>query len=209
MTPSLKKLTFTQRCWKVFNKSLLNYHLYDNIQAPFFSPYAKESIENLLYKKNWIDTVQWHMEDLIRIPDIKAEEGILLKRSIDNSNQKRTDLVEKIDDWFVDQYKDVLLDKDAKINTESPAWALDRLSILALKIYHMHEQSSRMEASFTHRKKCREKLQILKEQQQDLCTAIEELLEDLQTGKKKMKTYRQMKMYNDENLNPVLYKKNK
>jgi len=147
------------------------------------------------------------MEDLIRMPGIKAEEGLSLKRSIDDSNQKRTDLVEKIDDWFVVRYRNVLLDKDAKINTESPAWALDRLSILALKIYHMHEQISRTEVSFTHRKKCREKLQILKEQQEDLCTSIEEFLEDLQNGKKKMKIYRQMKMYNDENLNPVLYKK--
>ncbi|WP_103327026.1 DUF4254 domain-containing protein [Bacteroidetes bacterium endosymbiont of Geopemphigus sp.] len=203
----MEKPTFTQRCWNIFNESLLNYHLHDSIQAPFFSTYTKGSIENLLYKKNWIDTVQWHMEDLIRMPGIKAEEGLSLKRSIDDSNQKRTDLVEKIDDWFVVRYRNVLLDKDAKINTESPAWALDRLSILALKIYHMHEQISRTEVSFTHRKKCREKLQILKEQQEDLCTSIEEFLEDLQNGKKKMKIYRQMKMYNDENLNPVLYKK--
>lgn len=202
----MEKLSFTQKCWNIFNKSILDYHFQNNIKATFHSTYTEGSLEYLLYKKNWIDTVQWHIEDLIRMPSIKAEEGMLLKRSIDHYNQKRTDLVEYIDNWFVACYKDVLLDKDAKINTESPAWALDRLSILALKIYHMQEQSLRRDACIAHHRKCKEKLQVLKEQHLDLSKSIEELLEDIQNGKKKMKAYKQMKMYNDKNLNPVLYK---
>ena len=160
-----------------------------------------------MYLKCWIDTVQWHFEDLIRDPHIKPEDGMQLKRRIDRSNQDRTDLVEQIDSYFRQLYSDVKILDDATINTESPAWAVDRLSILALKIYHMKEQAERTDATADHIEKCKNKLAILLEQQVDLGSAIDQLLEDIKTGRKYMKVYRQMKMYNDPATNPVLYKK--
>ncbi|EKC52409.1 hypothetical protein LEA_16904, partial [human gut metagenome] len=169
--------------------------------------YQEGSIENYLYLKCWIDTVQWHFEDIIRDPQIDPAEALVLKRRIDKSNQDRTDLVEQIDTYFRETYKDVKVQDDARINTESPAWAVDRLSILALKIYHMKEQVERPEASAEHKAKCQAKLDVLLEQQVDLSTAIDQLLEDIEAGRKYMKVYRQMKMYNDPSTNPVLYKK--
>jgi hypothetical protein len=191
----------------VFNKAIIDYHIIDNVDTPINNPYDRDSLENRLYLKCWIDTVQWHLEDLIRDPHINPMEALSLKRRIDRSNQDRTDLVEQIDSYFLHQYSDVNVRPDARINTESPAWAIDRLSILALKIYHMREQVNRTDTDEAHREKCRNKLNVLLEQQRDLSTAIDQLLEDIATGAKFMKTYRQMKMYNDPSTNPVLYQK--
>ena len=179
----------------------------DDIETPIHNPYERETIENRLYLKCWIDTVQWHFEDIIRDPHIDPVEALNLKRRIDRSNQDRTDLVEQIDSYFRQKYSGVKVLDDARINTESPAWAVDRLSILALKIYHMREQVERNDATPEHRAKCHSKLDVLLEQQVDLSMAIDQLLEDIEAGRKYMKVYRQMKMYNDPATNPVLYKK--
>lgn len=199
--------TFTQLAMPVFEQAIRDYHVHDNVDEPIQNPYADGTIENRLYLKCWIDTVQWHFEDLIRDPQIQPEAGMVLKRRIDKSNQDRTDLVEQIDSYFRDCYKDVQVQPTATINTESPAWAIDRLSILALKIWHMQEQVDRDDASDEHRQKCQAKLDVLLEQQVDLSTAIDQLLADIEAGRKYMKVYRQMKMYNDPSTNPVLYKK--
>ncbi|MBR1464699.1 MAG: DUF4254 domain-containing protein [Prevotella sp.] len=200
-------MTFTENCNRVFDLAIRDYHVTDNIDTPIKNPFERDSIENRLYLKCWIDTVQWHFEDIIRDPHINPEEALLLKRRIDRSNQDRTDLVEQIDSYFRQKYSEVKVLPDARINTESPAWAVDRLSILALKIYHMREQAERTDATEEHRLKCRQKLNVLLEQQVDLSTAIDQLLEDIETGRKYMKVYRQMKMYNDPATNPVLYNK--
>ena len=200
-------MTFTENANKIFNQAIADYHIKDNIDTPINNPFAEGTIENRLYLKCWIDTVQWHFEDNIRDPQIDPAEALVLKRRIDKSNQDRTDLVEQIDSYFREIYKDVKVQSDARINTESPAWAVDRLSILALKIYHMKEQVERPEASAEHKAKCQAKLDVLLEQQVDLSTAIDQLLEDIEAGRKYMKVYRQMKMYNDPSTNPVLYKK--
>jgi hypothetical protein len=192
---------------KVFNKAISDYHIIDDVDTPINNPYERESLENRLYLKCWIDTVQWHLEDLIRDPHINPLEALSLKRRIDRSNQDRTDLVEQIDSYFRQLYGQVRVLPDARLNTESPAWAIDRLSILALKIYHMREQAERTDASEEHRQKCEAKLKVLLEQQVDLSTAIDQLLDDIEAGRKYMKVYRQMKMYNDPATNPVLYKK--
>lgn len=191
----------------VFERAINNYHQVDNVDAPLNNPYKQGTIESFLYVKNWIDTVQWHLEDLIRDPNIDPVAGMQLKRRIDKSNQDRTDLVEMIDSYFLERYKDVPPLPDATINTESPAWAVDRLSILALKIYHMSEQVKRADASADHRDKCQKKLDVLLEQQRDLSTAIDQLLSDIEAGEKYMKVYKQMKMYNDPSTNPILYGK--
>ena len=200
-------MTFTQLCNKVFNLAINDYHVKDNVDTAINNPYDRDSVENRLYLKCWIDTVQWHLEDIIRDPHIDPLEALKLKRRIDRSNQDRTDLVEQIDSYFRMKFSDVKVLPDATINTESPAWAVDRLSILALKIYHMKEQVERPEASAEHKAKCQAKLDVLLEQQVDLSTAIDQLLEDIEAGRKYMKVYRQMKMYNDPSTNPVLYKK--
>ena len=198
-------MAFTENANKIFNQAIADYHIKDNIDTPINNPFAEGTIENRLYLKCWIDTVQWHFEDIIRDPQIAPAEALVLKRRIDKSNQDRTDLVEQIDSYFREIYKDVKVQSDARINTESPAWAVDRLSILALKIYHMKEQVERPEASAEHKAKCQAKLDVLLEQQVDLSTAIDQLLEDIEAGRKYMKVYRQMKMYNDPSTNPVLY----
>ena len=200
-------MSFTEHCNEIFNQAIRDYHVTDSVDTPINNPYDRDSIEKRLYLKCWIDTVQWHYEDLIRDPHILPEDGMALKRRIDHSNQDRTDLVEQIDSYFRQLYSDVNVLPNATINTESPAWAVDRLSILALKIYHMQEQVERKDASKEHIKKCESKLSILLEQQKDLSTAIDQLLEDIKEGKKYMKVYRQMKMYNDPSTNPVLYQK--
>ena len=200
-------MTFTQTCNEIFYKAIADYHVKDDIETPINNPYDRDSIENRLYLKCWIDTVQWHFEDIIRDPHIDPVEALNLKRRIDRSNQDRTDLVEQIDSYFRQKYSDVTVLPDARINTESPAWAVDRLSILALKIYHMREQVEREDATPDHREKCRAKLNVLLEQQKDLGAAIDQLLDDIEAGRKYMKVYRQMKMYNDPATNPVLYKK--
>lgn len=200
-------MTFSELCNNIFNQAIRDYHIKDNIETPINNPYEREEIENRLYLKCWIDTVQWHFEDIIRDPHIDPVEALSLKRRIDRSNQDRTDLVEQIDSHFRLKYSDVQILPDARLNTESPAWAIDRLSILALKIYHMREQAERTDATAEHREKCGAKLQVLLEQQRDLSLAIDQLLDDIQAGRKYMKVYRQMKMYNDPSTNPVLYKK--
>ena len=200
-------MSFTQLCNNIFNKAINDYHVTDNVDTPINNPYDRDSIENRLYLKCWIDTVQWHYEDIIRDPHIDPIDALQLKRRIDRSNQDRTDLVEQIDSYFRQNYSQVKPQPDARLNTESPAWAVDRLSILALKIYHMQEQADRQDATEEHRTKCQAKLNVLLEQQVDLSTAIDQLLEDIEAGRKYMKVYRQMKMYNDPSTNPVLYKK--
>lgn len=200
---------FSKIAFPVFEQSIKDYHQFDNVDQPINNPFRKDKIEHLLYAKNWIDTVQWHFEDIIRNPEIDPVEALKLKRRIDASNQERTDMVEYIDSYFLDKYKDVEVKDNAKINTESPAWAIDRLSILALKIYHMNEEATREGASAEHKLKCTEKLNVLLEQKKDLSTAIDELIADIESGEKYMKVYKQMKMYNDEELNPVLYQNKK
>ena len=200
-------MSFTKHCNEIFNQAIRDYHITDNVDTPINNPYDRDSIENRLYLKCWIDTVQWHFEDLIRDPHINPDKGMSLKHRIDRSNQDRTDLVEQIDSYFRQLYSDVTPLPEATINTESPAWAVDRLSILALKIYHMKEQTERTDASAEHVEKCKSKLNILLEQQKDLSLAIDQLLDDIQHGRKYMKVYRQMKMYNDPATNPILYNK--
>lgn len=193
----------------VFDRSVADYHKTDNVDAQCVNPYDKGTLEAIFYDKNWVDAVQWHLEDIIRDPEIDLQEALNLKRRIDRSNQVRTDMVEDIDTWFRDQYKDVVPNADATINTESPAWALDRLSILALKIWHMREQAERTDSSEEQVATAKAKLAVLLEQREDLTTAIDTLLEDIASGKKYMKVYRQMKLYNDPATNPVLYAKKK
>lgn len=195
---------FSKFAFDIFEKSIAKYHEKDDVYQSFTNPYPKDEIAHLLYRKNWIDTVQWHYEDIIRDPDIQPEDALVLKRKIDASNQDRTDLVEYIDSYFLKKYQSVEILSNATINTESPAWAIDRLSILALKIYHMQEEVNRKDASSEHIAKCNQKLSVLLEQRKDLSLAIDQLLADIEAGKKYMKVYKQMKMYNDEELNPVL-----
>lgn len=194
-------------CYAVFQKSIDDYHLRDDVDAPINNPFAEGSFESLLYLKNWIDTVQWHLEDIIRNPDIDAVEGLQIKRRIDKSNQDRTDTVEKMDDFFLEAFRNVQYAPGTRINSETPAWLLDRMSILMLKIFHMKEQTERKDASTQHVDKCREKLAVLEEQKADMRKAFDELIEDIGKGMRRFKVYRQMKMYNDATLNPMLYNK--
>ena len=198
-------MTFTELCNPIFIESIDDYHRTDNVDTPIHNPYPVKSIEYYLYLKNWIDTVQWHFEDIIRDPNINPDAALVLKRRIDKSNQDRTDLVELIDSYFLDKYKDVTPVEGATINTESPAWAIDRLSILALKIYHMRKEVERTDTTPEHHAQCEKKLNVLLEQRKDLSTAIDQLIADIEAGRKYMKVYKQMKMYNDPALNPVLY----
>jgi len=191
---------------KIFKECIERYHVKNDVYQTFVNPYANDDITKLLYRKNWIDTVQWHYEDIIRDPEIEPKSALDLKRKIDASNQDRTDLVEYIDSHFLNKYQSVEIKEDASINTESPAWAIDRLSILALKIYHMQEEAERTDASAEHLKKCGDKLNVLLEQRKDLSSAIDQLLTDIEAGRKYMKVYKQMKMYNDADMNPVLRK---
>ncbi len=200
-------MNFSDQCFHIFEQATKAYHVTDNVDATVHNPYPVKSIEFYLYLKNWIDAVQWHLEDIIRNPEIDPVEALAIKRRIDKSNQDRTDLVELIDSFFLDKYKDVKVLSNATINTESPAWAVDRLSILTLKIYHMQEEVNRADASVEHKERCERKLAILLEQKSDLSLALDQLLSDIRDGKKYMKVYKQMKMYNDPALNPVLYGK--
>lgn len=198
---------FTPNALAIFSRAIDDYHCFDDVDRPVENPYEAGSLDHLLYLKNWIDTVQWHLEDIIRNPEIDPAEALLIKRRIDRSNQERTDMVEYIDSYLLDKYKNVVPAPDARLNTETPAWAVDRLSILALKIYHMEQETRRTDVADAHRDACRRKLDVLLAQRTDLSQAIEELLADIEAGRKYMKTYKQMKMYNDPALNPVLYGK--
>ena len=191
--------------YSIFEQSVKDYHVLDRIDQPYNNPHPPKSLAHLMYRKNWIDTIQWHYEDLIRDPGINPTAALELKRKIDVSNQDSTDTVEDKDCYFLDQFSSVNPQADATSNTESPAWAYDRLSILSLKIYHMREQSQRNSATAVHRQQCADKLAVLQTQREDLSLAIDQLLDDLSAGRKTMKVYKQMKMYNDEALNPVLY----
>jgi hypothetical protein len=197
---------FTETANRIFKEVIDTYHILDDPYQSFTNTYDKEAhlLEHLLYRKSWIDTVQWHYEDIIRDPNIDPEAALVLKRKIDASNQDRTDMVEYIDSYFLEKYQHVKVRDGATINTESPAWGVDRLSILALKVYHMNEEATRENASASHREACQRKLDVLLEQRVDLSTAIEQLLGDIANGRKYMKVYKQMKMYNDDELNPVL-----
>jgi hypothetical protein len=196
-------------CYSVFNRSIVDYHRYDEVDTPVSSPYAQGSFESLLYGKNWIDTVQWHLEDIVRDPEIQPVEGLKIKRRIDKSNQDRTDVVERIDDYFLDYFRNVTPQPAARINSETPAWLLDRMSILMLKIYHMEEQTLRTDATPEHIDRCRDKLAMLTDQRNDMRAAFDELMEDIGKGTRRFKVYRQVKMYNDPALNPMLYKHGK
>lgn len=196
----------SNKALEIFKTVIDQYHVLNTVDQIAINPFSEGTFDYLLYKKNWIDTVQWHYEDLIRDPNIDPKKGMELKRKIDSSNQDRTDMVEYIDSYFLDKYKEIIVSETAEVNSESPAWAIDRLSILALKIYHMEEEVSRKTASEEHTMECKSKLNILLDQKTDLSNAIDLLLNHISKGKKHMKVYKQMKMYNDEDLNPVLYK---
>ncbi|MFY1613648.1 DUF4254 domain-containing protein [Macellibacteroides fermentans] len=198
-------MKFSKIIYPIFEEATIAYHITDSVDALINNPYKEKSIESYFFLKNWIDAVQWHLEDIIRNPEIDAVEALTIKRRIDKSNQDRTDLVELIDSYFLDKYKDIKVKPSAKINTESPAWAIDRLSILCLKIYHMQQEINRVDASIEHIDACKAKLSVLLEQKVDLSDALDQLLEDIERGDKFMKVYKQMKMYNDPSLNPILY----
>ena len=195
----------TEPILPIFNQAIADYHKFDDVNHPCENPYEGKTIEWYLYNKTWIDTVQWHLEDLVRNPNIDPVEALTLKRRIDKSNQDSTDIVEMIDYYYQLLFQKVEPQPNATLNTESPAWAIDRLSILQLKIYHMKVEVERTDISDEHRAKCQAKLNVLLEQNDDLCTAIDQLMESYKTGEKVMKVYKQMKMYNDPALNPVLY----
>lgn len=197
-------MTISKLCNRIFDEAIQAYNVTDSVDAPYNNPYRPQTIEHYLFLKNWIDNAQWHLEDIIRDPNIDPADALVIKRRIDKSNQDRTDLVELIDSYFLDTYKDVKVLPDATINTESPAWAIDRLSILKLKIHNMRLATERPDADDAHRAKCQEKLRVLIEQDADLCTAIDQLVDDIAAGRKYMKVYKQMKMYNDPTLNPIL-----
>jgi len=200
-------MNFVEQANRIFAQAVKDYHRTDDVDTPVNNPYQAGTIEHDLYLKNWIDTVQWHLEDIIRDPLIDPVEALALKRRIDRSNQDRTDLVERIDSYFLEQYHNVPPQPNARINTESPAWAIDRLSILHVKLWHMQEQVERTDVSAEQHDKCVAKMAVLNEQLSDMTTSIGQLLEDYAAGIRVMKVYRQMKMYNDPTLNPVLYKK--
>ena len=200
---------FTENANRIFTRAIEDYHRWDDVDHPETNPFEAGTIDHLLYAKNWIDTVQWHLEDIIRDPQIDPVKALEIKRRIDRSNQDRTDMVEYIDSYLMEKYRDIRPLDDARLNTETPAWAIDRLSILALKIYHMAVEAHRTDVDPAHREACARKLEVLLTQQKDLSRAIEELIEDIEAGRKYMKTYKQMKMYNDPALNPVLYARKK
>ena len=202
-------MIFAEESNKIFWQAVNDYHLTDDVDAPIKNPYKEQTIEWCLYLKCWIDTVQWHLEDIIRDPQIDPTEALQIKRRIDRSNQERTDLVERIDSYFWEKYHSISPKPGAKINTESPAWAIDRLSILNVKIYHMKVETERLDVSESHHQSVVKKLSVLLEQQNDLSTSISQLLDDYSEGNRIMKVYKQMKMYNDPSLNPVLYGKGK
>lgn len=204
---NMLSMELSNLCNEIFQKSVEVYHVKNDIDAPMENPFKKNTIEYLFFMKNHIDSVQWHLEDIIRDPEIELTYALSIKRRIDSLNQQRTDLVELIDDYFLDKYKDVQIQSDATINTESPAWAIDRLSILSLKLYHMQQEVSRNDVDEMHKLQCENKLNILLEQKKDLSSAIDQLLNDIQSGSKYMKVYKQMKMYNNPELNPILYSK--
>jgi Protein of unknown function (DUF4254) len=203
--PQIHPMLTANQCYEIFQKAIDDYHATDKIETPIENPFPDGSFTNLLYRKTWIDTVQWHLEDIIRTPGIDPEAGMDIKREIDKSNQARTDTVEQMDDFFLHEFENATPKSTARINSETPAWLLDRMSILALKIYHMNEQTRRKDVSAEHIRKCSAKLEILSEQREDMRRAFDELIADIKNGDRQFKVYRQVKMYNDSSLNPALY----
>lgn len=199
------KIVPAAACYAVFEASIADYHILNDVDAPLKNPYRADTFEYLLYLKNWIDTVQWHLEDIIRSPTIAPSELVAIKRRIDASNQHRTDVVERLDDHFLACFQAIKPLETARLNSETPAWLLDRMSILLLKVYHMKEQVERADADEMHRARCGEKLQVLLEQRSDMAACFDELMQEIMAGERRFKVYRQMKMYNDAALNPVLY----
>ena len=193
-------------CFRIFEQSVADYHRINDVDQPVHNPYKEESFEALCYLKNWIDTVQWHLEDIVRDPQIDPVKGLELKRRIDRSNQHRTDVVEQMDDRIISYFMAITPKPEARLNSETPAWLLDRMSILVLKIWHMREQTLRTDVDAQHIEKCKQKLATLEEQKSDMAGCFDELLEEVGKGTRRIKVYRQMKMYNDTSLNPVLYK---
>ncbi len=193
----------SQICNKIFSKSLQAYRC-AMLDRPAEAIEGLSELERILYQKQQIDNEQWDLEDEIRNPKISSERGMELKRKIDKLNQERTDLVESLDDMIFDSMQGVDYQPNARISTETPAWAIDRLSILHIKIYRMSGEAVREDASAAHRAECRQKLVILERQLKDLSSAIDCLLEDMRNGRCQAKTYKQMKMYNDPELNPML-----
>jgi len=200
-------MTSAADCYRTFERSVADYHRTNDVDAPLHNPFTDGSFEALCYLKNWIDTVQWHLEDIVRDPDIDPVKGLELKRRIDKSNQHRTDVVEQMDDRFVQHFSGVTPAPGARLNSETPAWLLDRMSILVLKIWHMREQTERTDAPADHLARCQSRLAILLEQQEDMARCFDELMEEVAAGTRRIKVYRQMKMYNDSSMNPVLYQK--
>ncbi len=200
---------FTSDALIVFKKTIEDYHIYDDVKQVEINPYQQDDIAHLLYHKCWIDTVQWHLEDLIRMPDISDKRGMEIKRLIDHSNQERTNTVELLDMHFYHVFKEIKSKKNAYLNTETPAWAIDRFSILVLRIYHMKEQTNREDASEEHKEHCRIKLDILIKQKHQLMKAIDHLFDYISKGKIIFRPFMQMKMYNDKKLNPALYSSGK
>ena len=193
-------------CNEIFEESIRSYHIHNNIDSPLVTNYQPGDIRFLLFRKNWIDTIQWHLEDEIRNPSIASADALIIKRKIDKSNQDRTDIVESLDQILLGEIGEGRPNAGAQVNTETPAWAIDRLSILGLKIFHMREAANREDSSQQHRNECNNKLNVLLIQKVDLSESIDQLLSDIRAGKKILKLYKQMKMYNDPELNPVLYK---
>ena len=198
-------MNLIETCDKIFAQAIECYHTHDDVDFPMPVLYDSGSFEMLIFHKCYIDTVQWHLEDIIRDPNIDPIDALKIKRRIDASNQDRTDKVEYIDNFFLDKYKSIIPLESATLNTETLAWAVDRYSILALKIYHMNAEVIRPNVSEEHIFNCQTKLNVLLDQRNDLSTSIKQLIEDIEAGKKIIKTYKQMKMYNDPSLNPVLY----
>lgn len=192
------------RIYSIFNQAIMDYHVTDSIEQTFVAPIYIDPIDSLYYQKAWIDNVQWHCEDEVRNPTIDAEKVRYYKNKIDSLNQERTNLVEHIDDYILNIYKDIKPQTNARLNTESPAWAIDRLSILALKIYHMGIESNRTDLPEDKKKAYQTKYTLLQEQKNDLIQSIGELLSEINTGNTIFKVYRQVKMYNDNDLNPIL-----
>jgi len=197
---------FSACCLDIFKACTRDYHARDEVDAQEQNPYARGTMAALLYTKHWVDVVQWHLEDIIRDPEIDAGEALRVKRRIDELNQWRTELVELLDDRLAKEYEGVKLQPGARLNTESLAWAMDRLSILELKLFHMEQESCREGVPETHVQCCVDRVAVLAEQQADLMKAIDQLFEDLRTGRRYVRVYRQFKMYNDPMLNPVLYR---
>ena len=162
---------------------------------------------SLVSAQHQVNFELWHQEDLARDPDVSDSKIAGVKRAIDVLNQRRNDLIEQLDQFLVNvlSRENVNTTDQTELNSETPGSMIDRLSINALKIYHMNEEIQREDVAESHRKKCFGKLSVLQEQREDLRQCLDKLLVDLSTGKKRLKVYQQMKMYNDESLNPVLY----